>query len=82
MTGEHAAPPVPVQRTVPGDRSGPTDAAPALDRLADLARRLLGTAHAEVHLPTAGRASRSTAHDRAVDAVCALVPGDAPLVVA
>ncbi len=84
MTGEHAAPPVPVQRTGQAARFGPSDAAPALDRLADLARRLLGTGHAEVRLLSAGppRATADADPDAAsCDDICALVTTDAPLVV-
>ena len=81
MTGEHAAPPVPAQRTVQGARFGPSDAAPALDRLADLARRLLATSHAEVRLLAAGPPSRAPDDDTSCDAMCALVTSDEPLVV-
>ena len=83
MTGEHVAPAVPVQRTEQDQRFGSPDAAPVLDRLADLARRLLGTADAEVRVlaaapPTQAPDDRA---DASCDDLCALVPGDAPLVV-
>ena len=81
MTGDHVAPPVPVQRTASAPRSGPTDAAPALERLADLARRLLTTEHAAVRLLVDGGLARTADTGASCDGVCALVAGDAPLVV-
>ena len=79
MTGEHVASPVPVQRTVQVLRFRTPDASPALDRLADLARRLLGTSSADVRLvhTDGGTAPVGAPHD----AMCALVTGDAPLAV-
>ena len=81
MTGDHVAPPVPVQRQDSAPRSGPADAAPALERLADLARRLLTTEHAAVRLRVDGGLARTADTGASCDGVCALVAGDAPLVV-
>jgi hypothetical protein len=83
VTGEHGASPVPVpvQRTVDVPRASRA-AAPALDRLADLARRLLGTTQAEVRLGTAGTAATPAEDGDAVpDGMCSLVTGEGPLVV-
>ena len=79
MTGEHVASPVPVQRTVQVPRFRAADASPALGRLADLARRLLGTSSADVRLvhTEGGTAPVAASHDD----MCALVTGDAPLAV-
>jgi PAS domain S-box-containing protein len=71
-----------VQRTGLAPRFGPSDAAPALDRLADLARRLLGTGHGEVRLLAAGPDGTPTDTDEAsCDGMCALMTGDVALVV-
>ena len=79
MTGEPVASPVPVQRAAPAPPTGAADAAPALDHLADLARRLLGTAHAGVRLASAGPTSGTDVEPW--DGMCALMTGDGPLVV-
>jgi PAS domain S-box-containing protein len=84
VTGDHVAAPVPVQRTEEQTpRFGSPDAAPALVRLADLARRLLGTSHGEVRVVT-GALPSPTADDgpgASCDDLCALVTGETPLVV-
>ena len=77
MSGEHVGSPVPVQRDSRLPRFGPADATPSLDRLADLARRLLATPHGEVRLPAAVTAG----DDASCDGMCALMTGDVPLVV-
>ena len=86
MTGEQTASPVPAQRAEQAARFGSCSTAPGLVRLADLSRRLLGTASGEVRLLTTGAPPRSAAGqagdaEAACDDVCALVPGDRPLVV-
>jgi GAF domain-containing protein len=68
-----------VQRDGLLHRFGPSDATPSLDRLADLARRLLSTPHGEVRLPAAGTATAGD--DASCDGVCALMSGEVPLVV-
>ena len=76
MSGEPVVAPVPVQRGSASVRVG--SAVPALDRLADLARRLLGTAAAQVRLvPDAGArlapgARTGTLGDGGCDGLCAL----------
>ena len=87
MTGEPLAAPVPVQRadhrTRPSARFLAIDTGPVLDRLADLARRMLSTSGAQVRLLTSAGGARATGEPVPCDALCALVRNsDQPLVIA
>jgi PAS domain S-box-containing protein len=81
LSGEPVVAPVPVQRSSAPVRIG--SAVPALDRLADLARRLLGTAAAQVRLvPDAGArlapgARTGALGDGGCDGLCALTTSTA-----
>ena len=81
MTGDQVASPVPVQRSVQALRFAPPDAAPALDRLADLARRLFAASSAEVRLLPTGDPAATDRGASPCDDLCAHV-GTTPLVIA
>ena len=85
MTGEPVVSPVPAQRGhLPGAslRADASVAADAIDRLTDLARRLLGTQAASVHLRAGSPGPDAPADDEPCDGMCALTHAvDTPLVV-